>query len=72
MPNYNWLCTCGHNTEVVRKMADIDLQPDNGCDKCGSKDLKRTISIDPKVKNFVLTEQFGGHDREYTSTRSRN
>jgi putative FmdB family regulatory protein len=72
MPSYNWTCTCGHNTEVVRKMADIDLAPDNGCDKCGSKELKRTIAIDPKVKNFVLRGETGWHHTDYTKHGSRN
>ena len=71
MPTYSYKCKCGTVTEVVRPMKDIDLPPDNGCESCGSKEIKRAIVIDPKSKNFQLTEKFGGHDREYTATRSR-
>jgi len=52
-------------------MKDIDVPPDNGCEACGSKEIERAIMIDPKAKNFQLTEKFGGHNSEYTSTRSR-
>lgn len=67
---YSWKCKCGEITEVVRSMKDIDVPPD-ACENCGHMDLVRTIIVDPKSKNFQLTEKFGGHNSEYTATRSR-
>ena len=71
MPTYSYKCKCGTTTDVVRPMKDIDLPPDNGCESCGSKDVERTIVIDPKSKNFVLNGT-GWHADQYTKTRSRN
>jgi putative FmdB family regulatory protein len=71
MPTYAYKCNCGTITEVIRPMKDIDQPPDNGCESCGSKDIERTIVIDPKAKNFVL-KGTGWHADQYTSTRSRN
>lgn len=71
---YTWLCDCGHETIVSRKMSDIDVPPDNGCEQCQSKDLKRIISLGDKknVKGFILVE--GGtakwHNEGYSKTRS--
>ena len=71
MPTYTYKCKCGTTTDVVRAMKDIDVPPDNGCESCGSKDIERTIVVDPKSKNFVLNGG-GWHNDCYTSTRSRN
>ena len=71
MPTYSYKCDCGTITDVVRPMKDIDIGPDNGCEKCGSKDLKRTIIVDTKGPNFIL-EGTGWHRDQYMSHRSRN
>lgn len=68
---YVWNCSrCNKDTEVERKMADIEHGPDNGCENCGDMDLKRVIRIDPKSKNFTWNCD-GNHDSEYTKYRSR-
>lgn len=72
---YSWECQvvdCKTITEVTRKVAEIDLAPLDGCGKCGSKVMQRVIlPRENGVKGFLLTDKFGGHDSEYTKTRSR-
>ena len=70
---YIWLCnTCGTDTEVERKVADIELAPDAGCSKCGdTAHTERVIRLKKGVKGFLL-EGGGWHDDCYTGTRSRN
>ena len=67
---YVWQCPQEHETEVDRRVADIDVPPENGCETCASKDLKRIIVVKKNVKGFQLLGG-GWHDDEYTSTRSR-
>ena len=69
---YVWKCkACSTETEVERKMADIEAGPDNGCSACNSADLERVIQVKKNVKGFLLNGG-GWHDDNYTSTRSRN
>ena len=72
MPSYEWICKCGATTPVLRKMADIDLGPDNGCDSCASKDLERTIQVPKEGAKTVIWKCGGNHDSTYTKYRSRN
>lgn len=52
---YIWECYgCSHCTEVNRRVAEIDLEPEAGCEQCGSKQLKRIIRRPDGLKGFVL------------------
>jgi predicted nucleic acid-binding Zn ribbon protein len=65
---YTWKCkNCAKVAEVERRVADIELQPDEAC--CAAPDRQRTIILKKGVKGFVL-EGRGWHDTEYSSTRS--
>ena len=45
MAQYSWKCDeCGTVTEVIRKISDIDIKPDDGCEKCKSQNLQRIIA----------------------------
>lgn len=68
---YVWKCSdCDTHTEVERKVKDIDLKPDDGCNGCGSYNLKRVIV----TANFSLV--LGGnvkwHKEEYTTIGVRD
>lgn len=67
---YSWECQqCQEVTEVQRPVKDIDQGPDNGCNKCLGKDLKRVILPQRMgTKGFILEGQ-GWHHTEYTATR---
>ncbi len=69
---YSWECQqCQQVTEVTRKVADIDVGPEGGCE-CGGKELKRVIlPRNNGLKGFIL-EGRGWHDDLYTKNRSRN
>lgn len=42
---YQWDCTqCGKQVEVIRKVDDRDLPPEEKCELCGCKDFKRVLA----------------------------
>lgn len=74
MPVYGWRCkSCDHTTEVFRSMADIELGPDEGCEKCASRDVYRPIARPDNVKGFILADNgygwpsHGFYSRKITS-----
>lgn len=74
MPVYDWECQtpdCKHVTAVFRSIVDYELGPDEGCEKCKGKDLKRIIKEWKKEQTIKV---HGGtvrwHDEEYTKNRS--
>jgi predicted nucleic acid-binding Zn ribbon protein len=71
MPSYTWRCQeCAHDTIITRPMSQYDVPPDDGCEKCRGEVYRTLVPPESGVKGFVLTERFGGHNREYTKTRS--
>lgn len=68
MPTYNWKCAkCNTVTEIFRPVKDYEIPPDDGCPKCGGKELQRTI----EAKTFILKDGgVGWHDTNYTKYRS--
>ena len=58
MPMYSWKCeSCSTVTEVIRSIKDIDNGPDEGCEACRGKDLKRVI---PEFKREQVSLVWGG------------
>ena len=66
---YSWLCEDGHETEVERKLADIDVAPER-CSACTKVPNKRIILVNKSgVKGFIL-EGSGWHNDNYSKYRS--
>lgn len=69
---YSWKCeACDAITEVDRKVADIDIPPEN-CN-CGSTKFTQRVILPPRsqrIKGFILEGDSGWHHCEYTPTRS--
>lgn len=42
---YQWDCKqCGKQVEVIRKVNDRDLPPDEPCEICGHEEFKRAVT----------------------------
>ncbi len=72
MALYTWQCVdCKHEMELDRPMAEYDRGPDEGCEKCKSKNVERIIKSWSK-QQFIKVH--GGtarwHDEEYLRNRS--
>lgn len=73
-PIFDWRCLeegCKHEMTTVAPMSEYRTPPENGCEKCGSKNVERFI---PTWEKHQTIKVFGGiapfHDEEYTKTRS--
>lgn len=71
MPMYDYKCAdCEAVTTVVRKITEHELPPDDGCEACKSKNLKRVI-LGWNKHQFI--KPWGGvspwHDEAYSATR---
>lgn len=68
---YIWECPSQHHTEVDRKVVDIEIGPEDGCEVCKSKDLKRVILLkESGVKGFILEGGGWFAGAGYRSTRN--
>ncbi len=68
---YMWKCAkCDHITETTRSVADIDVPPAEGCEKCNSVEVKRGIY---KWSRTQVSLVHGGtspwHDEQYIGKR---
>lgn len=71
MALYDWECAeCSTITEVIRPSKDYLIPPDDGCQKCGCKELNKIIIRPEKVKGYLLLGDKHWHSCEYTATRS--
>lgn len=43
MPRYDWKCTCGATTEVVRCMAESSVGPHRPCGNCGGTAFTKAV-----------------------------
>lgn len=71
MALYDWECAeCQTVTEVVRNTKQYDVPPEDGCQKCQSKNLHKIIIRPEGVKGYLLLGDSGWHHTDYSRYRS--